>query len=945
MLLKKVTTCGLALVLAAGLMLPSAQVMAAEKPASNKNNISRTTEKKDTKREELKKTVEITKLKWNDDTWANGLEFEELDKYKPDIALYIKKISEVKVNNRKYEDTIPSSPENKEFTYEFSALGFRVKKGAFREGVNSITIKAEGYMTKVIKFAKTQDIYSLLSQEDKDPNAPDNPQLNPEPLKKAIAEARKIEKGDKSAEAWQALKDAIAKAENTLKMPVENQEVYDREVVDLQKAVAAFNNSASETTEVKDPAKQGEYTLTFIANEEGHETSSMIQRVFDRKVKLVVKPDKTMEVKFLNDKNAQSLIDFSVATGKDFPDADKKGFGKKDKEGDYSAYEYTIPISNLGEKRKAAVLVTVMGGQIEDKHNYSKYRKADLIFTSIKEGWNGYQKEIDEQNNITGIERLKQELIGLGLDKNGDKTITKDELGEYKGDTLTLNNCGLTDISMLEGLPATVKTLDLCHNNIKEIPKNLLKGMTGLENFWMENNKIKDIPKGLFQDNKNLKWIAFSNNNVSSLDKGDLDGASGLEELDLEGNMVSKLDKDAFKDTGKLKILSFVGNKMKNIPDGVFKPLSKSLKMLFLYENDFLTLPKAISDLNALEKIMAFDCKIRSIDDVNFSRMKNLKEVILYRNDITHVKKGTFDKNKEMEALDLFDNQLTDFSAKCLPQEVSFRKLDITMNNMKVVDPELKRHQKYNKFYPQKSVMNLKLKKTGNKKVQWTENFTILNLMFWQFHTNDFMVPEISSISEYEEFLKENGWDGDNFLKMLNKKNFDWDIVTELQKKNSKGEFVTVKKIVDSDKDDVMKGSFNVDPKGVYRVVKKMYTAVSGKKQYSFRVMTNELDMSGKTNKKIKLSKVNKLSVKPGHRSAVLKWAKVKNAGGYEISMRKGSSGKYKVIAKNVKKTHYTVKKLKAYKKYGFRVRAIKKTGGKTIYGKYSKTKSLKIRR
>ena len=61
--------------------------------------------------------------------------------------------------------------------------------------------------------------------------------------------------------------------------------------------------------------------------------------------------------------------------------------------------------------------------------------------------------------------------------------------------------------------------------------------------------------------------------------------------------------------------------------------------------------------------------------------------------------------------------------------------------------------------------------------------------------------------------------------------------------------------------------------------------------------------------------------------------------------MRKGNAKKYKVVARNVKGTRYTIKKLKAMGKYSFRVRALRKTKGKTLYGKYSKAKSLKVRK
>ena len=62
-----------------------------------------------------------------------------------------------------------ASPDAQEFAYDFSAQGLRLKKGAFKKGINMVTIEANGYMTKTINFAKTEDIYSFLSQEDTDP--------------------------------------------------------------------------------------------------------------------------------------------------------------------------------------------------------------------------------------------------------------------------------------------------------------------------------------------------------------------------------------------------------------------------------------------------------------------------------------------------------------------------------------------------------------------------------------------------------------------------------------------------------------------------------------------------------------------------------------------------------------------------------------------------------
>ena len=79
---------------------------------------------------------------------------------------------------------------------------------------------------------------------------------------------------------------------------------------------------------------------------------------------------------------------------------------------------------------------------------------------------------------------------------------------------------------------------------------------------------------------------------------------------------------------------------------------------------------------------------------------------------------------------------------------------------------------------------------------------------------------------------------------------------------------------------------------------------------------------------------------------AVLKWKKASGATGYQIYMKTGKNGKYKLL-KTVKKkntTRYTTKKLKKNTKYYFKVRSYKTISGTTAYGKYSKVKSITIK-
>ena len=96
-----------------------------------------------------------------------------------------------------------------------------------------------------------------------------------------------------------------------------------------------------------------------------------------------------------------------------------------------------------------------------------------------------------------------------------------------------------------------------------------------------------------------------------------------------------------------------------------------------------------------------------------------------------------------------------------------------------------------------------------------------------------------------------------------------------------------------------------------------------------------------------KPKKVTLVSVKKKSSSkAVLKWKKAADASGYQIYMKTGKKGKFKLVKTINKKTKvsYTASKLKKKKTYFFKVRAYKTVSGKKSYGAYSKTKSIALK-
>ncbi|MBO5303708.1 MAG: fibronectin type III domain-containing protein [Lachnospiraceae bacterium] len=93
--------------------------------------------------------------------------------------------------------------------------------------------------------------------------------------------------------------------------------------------------------------------------------------------------------------------------------------------------------------------------------------------------------------------------------------------------------------------------------------------------------------------------------------------------------------------------------------------------------------------------------------------------------------------------------------------------------------------------------------------------------------------------------------------------------------------------------------------------------------------------------------KPTKFKVKKiGNRKVKLSWKRNKKVTGYQIQYatnKKFTKNKKKITLKKNKKNKYTIKKLKAGKKYYFRVRAYKTVNGKKYYSKWSKVIKRKI--
>lgn len=692
----------------------------------------------------------------------------------------------------------------------------------------------------------------------------------------------------------------------------------------------------------------------------------MIAGTIDSKAKLTVENGK-MKISMLNINMQDYLLDLSVGSNAAYNLSEVKEYSLDGSKSNYK--EYTIEIDDITQNLSVIALVSAMGGQASDKGDWSKYNGAAITVTSVKKGWDGYKVEQQEESDAD--KTLINALVTAGYDTDGDGAISEDEWNAISGE-VNLSGYNLTDITLLTRLSSNVTSLNLSNNKIKEIPAGLLAGKTKLEQFYIENNEVKDIPANLFKDTAKLDWISFAGNNLTSIEKNDFAGLDNLTILDLGSNAIESIEAGAFDSLTKLDDFGLGSNKLTDLPSDLMKSMGATLESISLDNNELVKIPDTVEQLQALQTLAIFNNKITNLDNIDFSKLPNLKVLNLKSNEIKELPSNMLAQNKNITQVDFFDNKITSVSKDMFPKvDGGIHKLDLQLNEMVVVDPEVRKMAKsFNKQYPQKTVLNFNASADAEKNIKWNQDLSILDLMFWYDTTQSDEESEVADVTGYKALLNDN-YEGKELVDILNDKNYDWDIVTEVQKQNEDGTYTTISKEKTSEEKDTLNGTIKVDSNGIYRVKKTVYSGTSGLKPYRFAVYSNDVivkDSNKQDNNnnsttqkkpqtttqekqnttKVKVAKVKKLKAKNLSRKKVrLSWKKVKGASGYKVYRATKKNGKYKLVKtiKNVKTVKFIDKKVKKNKTYYYKVSAYKTVAKKVVKGTASSKVKVVIRR
>lgn len=777
----------------------------------------KSTEKAETKNAPSGQTADnlslITKLSQED----GAILFPEIDRYSDNkqIKALTQQITKVTVNGTVYKDLISDSVKDTN-GWVSNMTGLHLGTKAFKDGENTIVISSKGFEDVTITVTKKDGQIHFVSAKQKQHVTAEDRQstkLDVTTLEKAIKEADAIiaKESNKDAvkdlaEKLQVIKDSYKEIKDS-KLLADTHRLLKDTIESCQAGEVSINNLT-----------EGTYTLNFKANKENSEESSMLQGAFDKRAKLVVKADGTMEISMLNTALGQFLIDFSIESKGTYPAAVRKQVGQKDINGSYIRSEFTMPIDDLDKLHKGAVLVSAMGGQESDLNHYDKYTKLDMTFSkTVTKGWSGYQVETDDKEKGVGTERLEKVLVKLGKDLDGDGKLSKTELEQIRGE-LRLDHYELTDISLLKHAK-NITELHLDGNQITEIPKELFSQMKQLRFLNLRSNHLTYLDKDTFKSNAQLRELYLSSNFIHSLEGGLFQSLHYLEQLDLSKNRIGRLCDNPFEGLSRLTSLGFAENSLEEIPEKALEPLT-SLNFIDLSQNNLALLPKTIEKLRALSTIVASRNHITRIDNISFKNLPKLSVLDLSTNEISNLPNGIFKQNNQLTKLDFFNNLLTQVEESVFP-DVETLNLDVKFNQIKSVSPKVRALIGQHKLTPQKHIAKLEASLDGEK-IKYHQAFSLLDLYYWEQKTNSAIDKELVSIEEYQQLLQEKGSDT---VSLLNDMQVDWSIVIQLQKKASNGQYVTVdEKLLSNDPKDDLTGEFSLKDPGTYRIRKALIT-------------------------------------------------------------------------------------------------------------------------
>lgn len=218
-------------------------------------------------------------------------------------------------------------------------------------------------------------------------------------------------------------------------------------------------------------------------------------------------------------------------------------------------------------------------------------------------------------------------VINSGLstiDENAFQLLDKLETLELSGNAIKV-----VSRNLLSPLKKLIK-LDLSSNKLQELPDGVFNDLSGLSELHLDGNWLK-FGESLFEGADKLEKLTCNNCHLTSIPAKSLKRIKNLKHLELNQNPFQRLEKEAFVDLKAdnhplfqlslnncsldnvektslwpfktLRHLDLAHNKLKSLQVGTFKAFWKSLKILYLENNQLQVVEERLAPWSNLEEI------------------------------------------------------------------------------------------------------------------------------------------------------------------------------------------------------------------------------------------------------------------------------------------------------------------------------------------------------
>ncbi|XP_023229972.1 protein slit-like [Centruroides sculpturatus] len=203
--------------------------------------------------------------------------------------------------------------------------------------------------------------------------------------------------------------------------------------------------------------------------------------------------------------------------------------------------------------------------------------------------------------------------------------------------------------------------LDLGFNDIKDLPVDMLKGLSNLRAFSISGNKkLAVIPFGFFKKLHNLNIFYACCCSFSSLEEDIFSDLINLIDVDLGVNQIEHLPRNLLRNNKRLTEFSCWGNEISTLPTGIFHGLSE-LRWLSLRENRLENLPEDVfQSLSSLETLILSENRLTFLPENIFLPLTNLTRLDLSDNSLSKIiSEHPFGSSKHLTYVHLINAGLT----------------------------------------------------------------------------------------------------------------------------------------------------------------------------------------------------------------------------------------------------------------------------------------------